>query len=73
MIIVTRPGVTEAQIDHIRERVENIGHLPLEALVSDQQSSNAVRAMVVQKLGDKAPLIKSFEYVPAVPRLMVKT
>src|SRR5262245_16405384 len=25
MIIVTRPGVTEAQVDHIRERVEAAG------------------------------------------------
>ena len=48
MVIVTKPGITEAELDHIRERVEALG-------LRTHVSRGAERT-IVGCIGDEAPL-----------------
>ena len=48
MVIVTKPGITEAELDHIRERVEALG---LRTHVSRGEERT-----IVGCIGDEAPL-----------------
>jgi 3-deoxy-7-phosphoheptulonate synthase len=66
MIIVTRPGVTEKELDHIRERVESLG---LRTHVSRGESRTIVGCIGDEDLLSHVPLL-ALPGVEAVHRVM---
>ncbi|MGH7457722.1 MAG: 3-deoxy-7-phosphoheptulonate synthase [Longimicrobiaceae bacterium] len=62
MIIITKPGVTEVEIDHIRERVEQLG---LRTHLSRGESRTVIGCIGDETLLQEAPLLA----IPGVERV----
>ena len=70
MIIVTKPGITNAEIDHIRERIESLGlrthisrgeHRTIVGCIGDEDRLREVPILAIPGVEQVLPVLKPYK------------